>query len=127
MNGKIEVDEVEGRTEVSTMNGKIIIENAKGTVEADTMNGSVETEVVRTDLKDKIKLKTMNGGIRLYLSEDVQADVKATTANGRISSDFVIQKENHSSRKKLRGEINGGGTKIELETMNGSIKILEIL
>lgn len=127
MNGKIEVEEVKGRTEVSTMNGKVVIENAQGTVEADTMNGSIEAEIPMADGKDKIKLKTMNGGIRLYLAEDIKANIKATTANGSISSDFAIEKESSSSRRRLRGEINGGGTKIELETMNGSIKILEIL
>jgi DUF4097 and DUF4098 domain-containing protein YvlB len=126
MNGKIEVEGLENDTDINTMNGRILINEAQGTVIAETMNGSIEAEISEVSIDDRIRLKTMNGGVKIYLDEDVKADIKAATANGRISSDFAIESENSFSRKKLRGEINGGGARIELETMNGSIKILKI-
>jgi DUF4097 and DUF4098 domain-containing protein YvlB len=126
MNGRIEVEGVEKETDINTMNGRIVVTEVQGAVAAETMNGSIEAEILQVSLDDRIKLKTMNGGIKVYLDEDIKADLKATTANGRISSDFSIESEGSFSRRKLRGEINGGGTRIELETMNGSIKISKI-
>ena len=126
MNGNIEIKGVSGKSFINTMNGRLIINDTKGSLEADTMNGRIEAEILQASFKDEIDLKTMNGGIKLYLPEDIRANIRATTANGRISSDFAVLLKGSSSRKRLRGEINGGGAEISLETMNGSIKILKI-
>ena len=73
INGKIEVEGIEKETEVNTVNGSIEVEDVRGTVLAETVNGSIEAEVAETDMSDEIKLKTINGGIKLYLD---RADLK---------------------------------------------------
>jgi hypothetical protein len=44
--------------------------------------------------------------------------------NGSITTDFKVS-GTHSGRRRLSGRIGGGGRKLELETVNGSITLEE--
>ena len=125
VNGNVEIMGIEGRAELSTTNGKILAEEIKGPVDASTTNGSIQVEIRGNDLKDDIKLHTVNGSIKLALDEDIRADVDISTVNGSIHTDFPLQVEGKWGPKRVSGEVNGGGALIDLETVNGSVSIME--
>ena len=51
-------------------------------------------------------------------------DVRAETVNGRLSNDFGIEvKKGRYVGASMNGTIGGGGPRIDLETVNGSIHI----
>jgi len=125
VNGSIEVVDISGKATLHTTNGKIVAEDIVGPVEATTTNGSIFVEIETDELEDNVILKTVNGSIKLSVDSDVEADVDISTVNGSISTDFPLQVEGKWGPKSVRGEINGGGALIELETVNGSVSIRE--
>jgi hypothetical protein len=49
----------------------------------------------------------------------------AETSNGKISTDFAIDRQRGSGRKSLRGTVGEGGpTVLKLRSSNGNIQIL---
>jgi DUF4097 and DUF4098 domain-containing protein YvlB len=103
VNGKVEVDGVDGRLQASTVNGSLEVGHGGGEIEASTTNGSV----------------------RLTLPRDARADLSAHTVNGSIHCEFDLTERNRSSRRRLKGRIGGGGARFELRTVNGSVNVEE--
>jgi len=125
VNGRVEVRDVEGRAKLETTNGQIEAEGMRGSVDARTTNGGIRVELAELDPDDEMTFRTTNGGIKLYLPEDVQVDIEASTVNGGISTDFPLEVNGKFNRKLVKGRINGGGGLIDLHTVNGSIRIYE--
>ena len=124
-NGRIEVDNIIGRTNLGTTNGSIEAEDVSGTLDAHTTNGAIRALVNEFGRSDYIDIKTTNGSIRLTLPSNVKADVRASTVNGSISTDFPMTIQGKFIGKKINGDINGGGGNIHLKTVNGSISIYD--
>ena len=77
-----------------------------------------------TDVTGDVDLETTNGGIRLQLPEKTKASVDASCTNDGISVDDSLSVETaEKSRRRFRGEMNGGGHRVSLETTNGGIRI----
>jgi hypothetical protein len=53
--------------------------------------------------------------------------VKASTVWGFITTDFTIQVQRGFVGSSLNGSINGGGPKLEMTTVNGSIHLRKAL
>ncbi|MBN1482846.1 hypothetical protein EH223_13095 [candidate division KSB1 bacterium] len=125
VNGAIDVLGIEGRAFLSTTNGKILAEEIAGSVEAHTTNGSIFVDIRTADLKDDVDLNTVNGSIKLALEENVKADIDISTVNGSINTDFPLEVHGKWGPKNVSGEINGGGAHIELETVNGTVSLMQ--
>ncbi len=125
VNGKIRINEVSGRIQAHTTNGSIHIMRSGGAVEAKTTNGAIDAELLKFDSDQNMYFKTTNGSIDVAFPPDLRADIEAKTTNGRIKTDFPITVQGEFGKKRLRGEINGGGGRIVLRTTNGGIRITE--
>jgi DUF4097 and DUF4098 domain-containing protein YvlB len=95
-----------------------------GTASGGTVNGELALTMGRTDWRDGAKFSTVNGGITLRLPGFVNADVRASTLNGSIESDFPITVTGRADRRHIEGTIGGGGQPLTLSTVNGSVKLL---
>jgi len=124
-NGQVTVFEIFGNADIGTVNGNINLEKMKGAVDAQTVNGSITVESIQFERNDDIDLNTTNGTIELLLPAEVKADIKASTVNGSIDTDFPLSVKGKILSKQIHGEINGGGGRIDLTTVNGSILIHE--
>jgi Toastrack DUF4097 len=122
VNGGVEATGLDADAEVTTVNGGIKVE-AAGVVRANTVNGSLNARMGRADWTGALELKTVNGGIDIELPGDAAADVRASTVNGDISTDFPLTVKGRFSRRSIAGTIGGGGRALELETVNGGIQI----
>ncbi len=122
VNGGIEARRLEGDTEAHTVNGSIKVETT-GRAEAQTVNGSIEVSMGRADWDGKNEFKTVNGAIHLDLPGDLSTEVTAKTVNGDIETDFPLTVRGRFSRRSLSGTIGGGGRELELETVNGGIRL----
>ena len=125
VNGGIEAEEIDGPLEAHTTNGSIKIDDLKGSLDAHTTNGSISARVTKFENNDNIRMNTTNASLKLKLPANVKAYVRASTVNGSIRTDFPLTVKGKIAKKSLRGEINGGGGKIDLSTVNGSITIYE--
>jgi DUF4097 and DUF4098 domain-containing protein YvlB len=78
-NGKIQLEDTEGRARLHTSNGGIRISRVKGEVEARTSNGTIEAQ----DIDGNVNLHTSNGAIR---AETTHGSFEGTTSNGSITA-----------------------------------------
>jgi DUF4097 and DUF4098 domain-containing protein YvlB len=123
VNGGIKVDSLRGGVSMETVNGGIHGEQLSGAVRARTVNGAIHCELAKDSLLENSSYETVNGGIKVGLPKDAAFEMKISTVNGRIHSDFVSSAESEKKRGKLEGSINGGGSKVKLSTVNGSASI----
>ncbi len=86
------------------------------------MNGSI-TARLGDATGEGLDFSTVNGSITLDLPGKMDADLHAATVNGAIETDFPIMVRGSISRHRLEGTIGKGGTRLQLETVNGSIRL----
>ena len=122
MNGRLEARSLRSDVELLTMNGAIEVETT-GWARAKTMNGSIEARLGSADWDDNLEIESMNGGIDLWLPADASAEVRASTMNGRVRSDWDLDTNRGWARSRARGTIGSGGRRLEVTTMNGSIRL----
>lgn len=122
-NGELAVESLSGRLVANAVNGSISGRNLSGGVEARTVNGPVDIEVAAVG-EDPIDLRTTNGVIQLRLPRNGKVNVSASCVNGVIdASALPLDLMGEQSRRRVRGRMNGGGTPIELNTVNGKIEV----
>jgi DUF4097 and DUF4098 domain-containing protein YvlB len=124
VNGSLLIVGVEGGVEASTVNGNIVVREGAGPAELETVNGGIELRVDRVAFDDEIALETVNGTIDLYLARSAGAEIRAETVNGRLSNDLGIDvRKGKYVGASFDGTVGGGGPRIDLETVNGSIAV----
>jgi hypothetical protein len=82
----------------------------------ETVNGDVDAQ----GLKGDTQVRTVNGSIDVSTSG---TEVHARTVNGDMESDFPLTVTGKFGPRQLRGTIGNGGRELELETVNGSIRL----
>jgi len=122
VNGNIEATGLTADAEMHTVNGSIDV-TTSGVVEAETVNGRINATIGRADWTGTLEFKTVNGGITITAPATLSADLDASSVNGGIDSDFPITVNGRMDRRTLRGRIGTGGRELELETVNGGIKL----
>ena len=59
----------------------------------------------------------------LTLPATLSTEVRASTTNGDIDSDFPMTITGRIARRRIEGTIGGGGRMLALESVNGSITL----
>ena len=120
-NGIVNVTGMSGSLEAHTTNGGVRGTGLSGRVDASTTNGGVTLDFAA--ITDEVKLSTTNGGVSIGLPESAKVDVVATCTNGGIAVQDVNLDVTERSRRRVEGKMNGGGTRVDLKTTNGGIRI----
>lgn len=124
VNGGVSTELPLPATKLETVNGSITMREPAGAITAKTVNGRIRAKAapVNGQLGDVI-IENVNGSISLELPDSLNADVRMETVNGRISSDLSFASTSRSERREMRGTLGAGGSKIALETVNGSVSL----
>ena len=122
VNGNVTARGLIADAEASTVNGNVSV-TTQGWAEASTVNGSIEVSAGRADWQGSAHFSTVNGSIELTLPDGFGAEVEASTVNGDFYSDFPLTVQGKFGPRRITGTIGDGGRKLELETVNGSIRI----
>lgn len=125
VNGKVSATALSGDIEASTVNGGIDLSTA-GVASANTVNGSIDARIGRSQWTGTREYRTVNGAIKIELPADARAAVKGRTVNGDLDSDFplTIQTGRLWGPRSFEGTIGGGGGgRLEIETVNGAIRL----
>lgn len=130
--GNIEIDAANGPVEADTSGGNITVRNATAAVHADTSGGRIEVEVTTTTgrVNGNIDLDTAGGDITLRVPSNFQASIRAnldvsrrSRGDYRIYTDFPLTIQEDDGDIIGRGDINGGGDRVSLQTNNSDIYI----
>ena len=123
-NGGVRLNGIANEVTASSVNGGIKGEGLSGHIDANTTNGGVDIGL--TSLSDAgVTLETVNGGVQLQLPRTAKADISARVVHGgvNVADDLALQQTGEKSRRRLDGQLNGGGSRVELSTTNGGIRI----
>jgi len=122
VNGDVTTGPLTAPVSISTVNGTAEFStSAYG--EASTVNGSIKGALGSTLWTGELSFSTVNGSITIDLPADTSSDVRVRTVNGDISTDFPLTVSGRISRRSLDATIGGGGRSMEIETVNGSVKL----
>jgi Putative adhesin len=122
VNGEMSAEGLKGDVKASTVNGSVRV-STTGLAEASTVNGSVYAEMGRANWTDELEFSTVNGGITLILPGKLDTEVRASTVNGEIESDYPLTVSGKFGPRRLRGTIGAGGRTLNLSTVNGEIRL----
>ncbi len=122
VNGEMSAEGLTGDVRASTVNGSVRV-STTGLAEASTVNGSVYAEMGRANWTNELEFSTVNGGITLTLPGKLDTEVRASTVNGDIESDYPLTVTGKFGPRRLRGTIGAGGRSLSLTTVNGEIRL----
>src|SRR5512134_447105 len=102
-----------------TVNGDVEAEGLGGDVDVATVNGDVSVTT-----RGRAEASTVNGGITVRMGRaDWTGDLSFSTVNGGIETEFPLTVSGRFGMRRIRGTVGQGGRTLELETVNGSIRL----
>jgi len=122
VNGGLTATNLAGPVRLHTVNGGVRLETSGGDASAETVNGGV-TATIHALGEAPLRFRTVNGSITLSLPAGLSADLDARTVNGSVESDFPITVSGRMNPRELHGQIGQGGRALDLQTVNGSIRL----
>lgn len=136
--GKVNVKNITGNFEIRNVNGRIDMDSIAGSGSARTVNGPVTVDF-RQNPTANSDFRTVNGAVELRFQQGLDAAFRMKTFNGGIYTDFPVtalplrpvSEERHDGKIVIRADrmtgvqIGSGGPEIQVENLNGDIRILE--
>lgn len=123
VNGTVAVAGLTGSITASTTNGAIEISGAAGAVEASTVNGGITARYRTLDPDSANRFSTTNGSITVSVPEGVGGRLGARTVNGGVHNDLPLESTDRTGRNRLEGRLGKGRGSLELNTVNGAIRL----
>jgi DUF4097 and DUF4098 domain-containing protein YvlB len=123
VNGEVFLVGIGGDVKAETTNGAIKAKGLGSSVIASVTNGGIDIHMDSLG-ENGVTLESTNGSIKLALPEQAKATLAAKVVNGSIKvADLPFEKSGETTRRRLTGQINGGGPELKVETVNGSITV----
>jgi len=123
VNGSLTISQFGGDLRAELVNGSSTIHDLAGRTEISSVNGTVNAYYASLANVKEIRLKSVNGSVKLGLPSSPNADVSVSTVNGGISTDFPLTVQGKFVGHHIDGKLGNGGTRIEISNVNGSVHI----
>lgn len=124
INGSVNISGVSGDVRAESVNGALQLEDLSGDVQMETVNGSISAAFAKLGGQQKVKGSTVNGRMTLRLPADADVEINVDTLNGSIDAkDFDLESDKGFVGNDLNASIGSGSASINLDTVNGAIKI----
>jgi DUF4097 and DUF4098 domain-containing protein YvlB len=124
INGRLDIEGVEGDVKASSINGSVKASGLMGEANLSTVNGSLEATFTKLSDSKSLSLNSVNGSITLVIPSDANAQLRAGTLHGAIKNDFGLPvNDGRYIGHELNGQLGVGGPRIKLGNVNGGITI----
>ncbi len=137
--GSVTVSNVKGDVRANSLSGSVRVSNPAGRVDTDSASGSIEIQGAKYDVKAhgvsggiSVKgdpgehgywdLKTISGGVDVYVPSKANFRFSADAASGEIKADIPIVIE-EQGKHSLRAHVGTGGGRVEVHTVSGGIRV----
>ena len=126
----VEAEIIHGNVDIHTSFGSVNVDQVDGDVIVNNQHSSITVKNVlqkEMNRKRSIRLKTSFGSIKLYVPDDLSAQITAHTSQGTFKCGFplMVNMQNvdvsSSSTQNISGTVGDGRDSIELEGSNGNI------
>jgi hypothetical protein len=126
--GSVSLARVNGRVALETGDGSVRVQGRFEDLQVKTGDGSIIIEADEgSAMKDDWDISTGDGSISLQVPRAFNAEVDASSEDGRVRSDIdglTASNDDDDDRGTLRGRIGSGGHKVTLRSGDGSITVL---
>ena len=121
-NANVEMRDVNAALNLDTHNGSARIVNLGGPLEVNAHNGKFYVDF--SSFKGAT-LDMHNGTAELVMPSSSRFDVRSSSHNGNVDSDFSILTRTMGRRNRgsLEGSVNGGGASLRLSFHNGHVRL----
>jgi hypothetical protein len=122
--GSIEGRELDGKVDADTGDGHVTLEGRFDSLNIKTGDGSITARASSgSKLATGWNIHTGDGSVDMSLPGDLQANIEASTNDGRISLGIPVTVEGTFSTSRISGKMNGGGMQLTIHTGDGSIHL----
>lgn len=122
--GDVEVANIKGEVDVKNCHN-IKLKNISGPLVLSTISGDIEVAFSSAAKVVPISLSTISGEIDVTIPAKSGVDVELETISGGIYSDFEFpsgdKKMQRIGGNSIKAQLNGGGTKVKITNISGSI------
>jgi len=128
LSGNLQAQQISGRVTAKVWGGNVRLSecNLSGLdLAVGGGNVQIETSLAEPEEGD-FRINNSNGNVRLYLPRQARASVECRSLNGRIATPPEMGAQGYKARpgqSQLKFELNKGGRKIMLSTVNGNIEL----
>jgi DUF4097 and DUF4098 domain-containing protein YvlB len=120
--GSIRIGSAQGKVEARNAGGDIHIDNAGAAVNAETSSGTIDV-VFSAQPKDDSELAVAGGNINASVPPNVSLDIDAVCQGGGVESELPLPVQGSASNGTFRGQLNGGGPRLNLHCSSGDIHL----
>jgi DUF4097 and DUF4098 domain-containing protein YvlB len=122
--GHIEARNLDGKLDATSGDGHIKIDGRLDGLSVKTGDGSIDARIEPgSKLAGGWSIRTGDGSVDVVLPADLQANIDASTNDGRISLGIPVTVEGTFSNSQIHGKMNGGGQSLTIHTGDGSIRL----
>lgn len=124
VNGDVYISGVSAKVVAESVNGDLEIQDLADDANLSTVNGNIDAAFKKLEGRQDVKAETVNGRVSVTLPADADVKVSADTLNGSINArDFDLETDKGFVGSDLNGEIGNGSARLNIDTVNGSVKI----
>lgn len=134
--GTVRVEGTEGAYTLRNVNGDLEMVDVRGAGQAHTVNGNLSASFAAVPVA-AAGFKTVNGRVRVTFPDSLSADLRMTTLNGGLYTDFdssplpprAATSERHGTGYRLRSDrsaairVGRGGPELTFESLNGDVQV----
>lgn len=123
VNGNVRAEDMGRFVRAKSVNGDVKV-STTAWAEAGTVNGSIHASMGDANWNGNLTIESVNGSIQLDMPNDFNADVKFSSLNGKMESDFPLTTSDkwpvgHSAS----GRVGQGGRELTIKTVNGGVEL----
>jgi hypothetical protein len=122
--GSIEGRDLDGQIDADSGDGHIALDGRFDSLNIRTGDGSINAHAQPgSKVINSWSIHTGDGSVDLSLPGDLNANIDATTNDGRISLGIPVMVEGQFSNSQIHGKMNNGGQPVKIHTGDGSIRL----
>lgn len=137
--GKIVARDVDGSLAIELVDGDVTVRDAGGTVDATVIDGDLHVEdaedlgslevtdgTVTADLStihDDASIETTDGDIVVRLAPDLDVQIEASTIDGAVTGESVIDDVDLATESAMEGRLGDGTATLSLHATDGNIRL----
>ncbi len=124
VNGDLAAQDMGRFVHAVSVNGSIRV-STSAWAQADTVNGSITAKMGDAAWMGTLKIASVNGSVELQMPDDLSADVKFSSVNGEMTSEFpqLTISNGFPVGHSASGTIGKGGRSLVVDTVNGNVDL----
>lgn len=104
---------------IENSSGDITLAGTRGEAILENHNGDISVNAVQ----GKLSLITVNGDVKVRVPAGARMTLDASATHGAVRSDFKVAGADPKKKNVLQGQVNGGGERIFIRSVNGTIQL----